>query len=104
MKKLLLTTAFAALFAAPLLAQTNPGNPTPHDSTGGAKGTEDIRPGSVGPGSEKNSEVSPTSPSVPTHSQPPPEIPAGASGSSAGSSGMSDPATPAPPPNESGSN
>ena len=103
MKKLLLTTAFAALFAAPLLPQTVPGDATPHDSTRGAKGTEDIRPGSVGPGNEKNSEVSPTSPSVPTHSQPPPEIPAGASGSSAGESGMGNPATPTPPPNEFGS-
>ena len=32
MKKLLVTTAFAALFAAPLLAQTAPGDATPHDS------------------------------------------------------------------------
>jgi hypothetical protein len=101
MKKLLLTTAFAALFAAPLLAQTTPGDGTPDNATRGAKGTEDIRPGSVGPGSEKNSQVSPTSPSVPTHSQPPPEIPAGATGSSAGESGMSNPAT--PPSKDSGS-
>ena len=102
MKKLLLTTAFAALLAAPLLAQTAT-NPTPNNPARGAKGTEDIRPGSVGPGSEKNSEVSPTSPSIPTHSQPPPEIPAGASVSSTGEIGMSNPATPTPPPNESGS-
>jgi hypothetical protein len=100
MKKLLLTTAFAVLFAAPLLAQTVPGDAVPNNAERGAKDGQDIRPGSVGPGSEKNSQVSPTSPSVPTHAQPPPEIPAGASGSSMGSSGTSNP--PTPPSNDSG--
>jgi hypothetical protein len=101
MKKALLTAAFAALFAAPLLAQTAPGDAAHDNAERGAKDAQDIRPGSVGPGSEKNSQVSPTSPSVPTHAQPPPEIPAGASGSSAGASGTSNPPTPQS--NDSGS-
>jgi len=100
MKKLLLTTAVAVLFAAPLMAQTAPGDAMPDNAERGAKDGQDVRPGGVGPGSEKNSQVSPTSPSVPTHSQPPPEIPAGASGSSTGASGASNP--PPPPSNDSG--
>jgi hypothetical protein len=100
MKKFLLTTAFAVLFAAPLMAQAAPGDVTPDNAQLGAKDGQDVRPGGVGPGSEKNSQVSPTSPSVPTHSQPPPEIPAGASGSSTGASGASNP--PPPPSNDSG--
>jgi hypothetical protein len=44
-----------------------------------------VRPGAVGPGSEKNSQVSPTSPSVPMKAQPPPEIPAGQGSTGAGS-------------------
>jgi hypothetical protein len=88
MKRLALMTVSVALLAFPAAAQTTPetapNNPTPRDS-----GARDVHPGSVGPGSEKNSEVSPTSPSIPTHAQPPPEIPApsGASGSNPGTSG-----------------
>jgi hypothetical protein len=61
---------------------------------------QNIEPGKVGPGSEKNSQVSPTSPSIPTHNQPPPEIYAppasGSAGSSNGEEGKSAPTSPPP--------
>ncbi len=62
---------------------------------GSAQGVE---PGKVGPGSENNSQVAPTSPSIPVNKQPPPEIaPANSgSGSSAGEKGSGPDATTPP--------
>jgi hypothetical protein len=50
-------------------------------------GGQSIEPGKVGPGSEKNSQVSPTSPSIPIDKQPPPEISAPANSGSGSSTG-----------------
>lgn len=56
-----------------------------------------IEPGKVGPGSENNAVVSPTSPDVPISKQPPPEIPPNAgSGSSTGEKGSGPEATTPP--------
>lgn len=58
-----------------------------------------IEPGKVGPGSENNAVVSPTSPDVPINKQPPPEInlPANSeSGSSTGEKGSGPEATTPP--------
>lgn len=58
-----------------------------------------VEPGKVGPGSENNAVVSPTSPDVPISKQPPPEIslPANSgSGSSAGEKGSGPEATTPP--------
>lgn len=99
MRKLIVSGAFAVLFAvAPVSAQAAPGDATPENPDRGAKGMQNIEPGKVGPGSEKNSTVSPTSPTVPMNAQPPPEIPSnsGASGSSSGEQGKSAPSNPAP--------
>jgi hypothetical protein len=64
-------------------------------------GAQSIEPGKVGPGSENNSQISPTSPSIPIDKQPPPEISAPAnSGASTGEKG-SGPEGTAPPYNPS---
>lgn len=65
MREVLLAGLCAAFITAPICAAR--GEPT------GADGQQ-LRPGNVGPGSEKNSQVSPTSPEIPTHAQPPPDI------------------------------
>jgi hypothetical protein len=92
MRRLLVATTFAALFASAAIAQTSNSPPPPNDPTNGAE----VRPGSVGPGSEKNSQVSPTSPTIPMSAQPPPDIPhdAGTSGATTGESGKLEPVTP----------
>jgi hypothetical protein len=82
-----MSLAVAATFAlaAPALADSATDVP-PHAPGGG----DSIEPGKVGPGSEKNSQVSPTSPSIPMSKQPPAEInaPAGStSGTSTGERG-----------------
>jgi hypothetical protein len=89
MKRLLFASLFALTALSPALAQTTPGSSTAENPERGTKGAQDVRPGSVGPGSEKNSEVAPTSPLIPMKAQPPPEIPAdqGSSGTGAGTNG-----------------
>jgi hypothetical protein len=99
MRKLMVSGALAALFAvAPALAQAAPGDATPENPDRGAKGMQNIEPGKIGPGSEKNSTVSPTSPTVPMNAQPPAEIPSNssASGSSSGEQGKPAPSNSAP--------
>ena len=58
-----------------------------------------VRPGNVGPNSDLNSQVSPTSPNIPTTAQPPPEIAPGngSTGANTGESGSSGPYNPNPP-------
>lgn len=58
-----------------------------------------VRPGNVGPNSDNNSQVSPTSPNIPMTAQPPPEIApgSGASGARTGESGSPRPYNPNPP-------
>lgn len=50
----------------------------------GVTDADKVEPGNTGRGSEKNSQVAPTSPEIPTHSQPPPEINLPAGGDSSG--------------------
>jgi hypothetical protein len=93
-RKLLLAGASALLFAASTtLTYSEPDGVAPKNWEPSAKGAEQVEPGKVGPGSEKNSQVSPTSPDIPTHAQPPPDInlPAdsGSSGSGTGEQGRS---------------
>ncbi|MBA2126322.1 hypothetical protein DLM45_08805 [Hyphomicrobium methylovorum] len=74
-----LCIAFGPAIAEPA-ADKAPENPP----QSGVKGAHEVEPGKTGPGSEKNSQVSPTSPDIPTKAQPPPEInlsPGDASGS-----------------------
>jgi len=103
-RKLLLASASAVLFAAStMVAYSEPSDVAPKNREPSVKGSEQIEPGKVGPGSEKNSRVSPTSADIPTHAQPPPDInlPAesGSSGSGAGEQGRSN--TNNSPPSES---
>ncbi|MET1046532.1 MAG: hypothetical protein ABWX70_07495 [Hyphomicrobium sp.] len=76
----------AAVIALSTAAYAESASDIPAQAPGGA---QSIEPGKVGPGSEKNSQVSPTSPGIPISKQPPPEIsaPAGTSGSSTGEKG-----------------
>jgi hypothetical protein len=102
MRNPVLASAAAALFTVSIaVAQVAPSESPAGNSTSGGKGVQtDIQPGKVGPGSEKNSEVAPTSPTVPSYAQPPPEIPpAGSSstGSSTGEQGKSAPYNPTSP-------
>ncbi|RUP00037.1 hypothetical protein [Hyphomicrobium sp.] len=86
-----ITAAIAALslaLAIPAFADPLPTGHEPSDAHG-------IEPGKVGPGSEKNSQVSPTSPSIPIDKQPPPEIPANA-GAGTGEKGSGPEATSPP--------
>ena len=88
--------AFVTLFVvSSIVAQSLGGSPPEKSGPNGA----DVRPGNVGPGSEKNSEVSPTSPTVPMDAQPPADIPAnsGSSGGSTGESGSPGPYNPTEP-------
>ncbi len=77
-----------ALVAAAFLASNSAhaaSNDVPAHAPGGG---QSIEPGKVGPGSEKNSQMAPTSPSIPIEKQPPPEISLPAnSGSSSGEKG-----------------
>jgi hypothetical protein len=58
---------------------------------------QNVEPGKVGPGSENNAVVSPTSPDVPISKQPPPEIsPPTTSGASTGEKGSGPEATTPP--------
>jgi hypothetical protein len=98
MKKFLVAIALIASFAVgPAFAQTAPTDVT---TDRGAKGADSITPGAVGPGSENNAHVSPTSPTIPMHSQPPGDIPA-SSGAGSGTSGTAGPHDPTPPSNSS---
>ena len=98
MRKIIAATALMTLFAAgPAFAQTVPTDEKPDRGT---KGADSITPGAVGPGSENNATVSPTSPTIPMHSQPPGDIPA-SSGASSGTSGTAGPHDPTPPANSS---
>ncbi len=73
-------TAAALVNALPACADPSAIGREPGDEQG-------IEPGKVGPGSEKNSQVSPTAPSVPIDKQPPAEINLPANAGSGGSSG-----------------
>lgn len=72
----------AALIIAPMsIAFAEPSGSEPAqqhqqtpDQTIPKTDADHVEPGKVGPGSEKNSQVSPTSPDIPAHKQPPPEI------------------------------
>src|SRR5262249_613723 len=66
--RLLMAAALAASLAATLPAQAEPSAATP------TPGAQTVEPGKVGPGSENNAQVAPTSPSIPIDKQPPPEI------------------------------
>lgn len=57
----------------------------PSEAAPGA--AQSVEPGKVGPGSENNAVVSPTSPDVPINKQPPPEISLPANSSSGASTG-----------------
>lgn len=76
MRELLLVCACAALIAVPIgIARAEPsGGDAQQTTQTPAKDAEHVEPGKVGPGSEKNSQVSPTSPDIPAHAQPPPDI------------------------------
>ncbi len=83
--KLLTAAALAAAALTTSLPVRANSSATPPSPSGAARTVE---PGNVGPGSENNAVVSPTSPSVPINKQPPPEIPANAgAGSSTGEQG-----------------
>lgn len=85
MRELLLVCACAALIAVPLgVARAEPvGGAAKQTTQAPAKDdAEHVEPGKVGPGSEKNSQVSPTSPDIPAHKQPPPDINLPANGES----------------------
>jgi len=56
-------------------------------SEGTPGAAQSVEPGKVGPGSENNATVSPTSPDVPISKQPPPEINLPANSSSGASTG-----------------
>lgn len=75
--------AAAILASSPVVAEPA-ANDIPANAPGGGKS---IEPGKVGPGSEKNAEISPTSPAVPVEKQPPPEISLPADSGSGSSSG-----------------
>lgn len=89
----------AALLNLPLRAEPS-AKDTPANAPGGG---QSIEPGKVGPGSEKNAEISPTSPAVPVEKQPPPEIslPADSGGGSSSGEQGSGPEGTAPPHNPS---
>lgn len=76
MRELLLVCVCAALIAVPLgVARAEPsGGDAQQITQTPAKDAEHVEPGKVGPGSENNSQVSPTSPDIPAHKQPPPDI------------------------------
>ena len=98
MRKPLVAGVFIALFAVSSAVAQSLGGSPPDSSKSGTSGA-DVRPGNVGPGSEKNSQVSPTSPTIPMDAQPPGDIPAnaGSSGASSGESGAPGPYNPTPP-------
>ncbi|MGO4682452.1 hypothetical protein [Hyphomicrobium sp. 2TAF46] len=75
--------AAAILVNSPVVAEPSAID-IPANAPGGGKS---IEPGKVGPGSEKNAEISPTSPAVPVEKQPPPEISLPADSGSGSSSG-----------------
>jgi len=80
----------AVLLNSPLRAET---------SANALSDRQSIEPGKVGPGSEKNAEISPSSPAVPVEKQPPPEIslPADSGGGSSSGEQGSGPEGTAPP-------
>lgn len=82
MRGVLIAGAGVALIIAPMsIAFAEPSGNEPAqqhqqtpDQTIPKTDADHVEPGKVGPGSEKNSQVSPTSPDIPAHKQPPPEI------------------------------
>lgn len=95
MRKIILVSALGFLVTATVASAQAPGTGrmTPENPKAGPPAAGTINPGAVGPGSENNAYVSPTSPDVPMNSQPPGDIPA-SSGSSSGSTGTSGPHKP----------
>lgn len=94
----------AAAVAAAALANASPTfAESPAIPPAGSNAAKSFEPGKVGPGSENNAVISPTSPSVPISKQPPPDIPANASGGSStgeqgsGPAGTTGPYNPARP-------
>ncbi len=89
--------AVATAVALPAYAEA------PATPPGNSNAARSFEPGKVGPGSENNATVSPTSPSVPIDKQPPPEIPANANSGAgtgeqgSGPEGTAGPYNPAPP-------
>ena len=95
MRKFLLAGASAALLAAStVVVQSDPSGAVRENADSSSGNAGHVEPGKVGPGSERNSQVSPTSPDIPAHAQPPPDInlPAdsGSSGSGSGEHGQVD--------------
>ncbi|MFT3732869.1 MAG: hypothetical protein QM780_15850 [Hyphomicrobium sp.] len=79
-KRLIAAAAAAAIIAASMPAHAD-------SAVSPADRAKTIEPGKVGPGSENNAVVSPTSPSVPINKQPPPEISLPADSGAGGSTG-----------------
>jgi len=76
MREFLLASACAALIVASIgfVSAEPSGGRDPQPAKTPAQDAQHVEPGKVGPGSEKNSQVSPTSPDIPAHKQPPPDI------------------------------
>lgn len=70
----LITVPMSIAFAGPSGAEPAQQHRQTPEQTNPEKDADHVEPGKVGPGSEKNSQVSPTSPDIPAHKQPPPEI------------------------------
>ncbi len=78
----------AAALAAAALANSLPAYAeSPVTPPAGSNAARSFEPGKVGPGSENNAVVSPTSPSVPINKQPPAEINLPSNSSSGSSTG-----------------
>jgi hypothetical protein len=87
----------AALAAAALMTLVSANAQSPATPPTGSNAAKSFEPGKVGPGSENNAVISPTSPSIPINKQPPPEIPPNASsGNSTGEHGSGPEATTGP--------
>ena len=76
MRELLPVCAYGALIVVSIgIARAEPsGGDAQQTTQAPTKDAGHVEPGKVGPGSEKNSQVSPTSPDIPAHKQPPPDI------------------------------
>lgn len=75
MRKFILIGACSVFVAISVLAaHAEPSGGSPENQRPSTNDADHVEPGKVGPGSEKNSEVSPTSPDIPVHKQPPPDI------------------------------
>jgi hypothetical protein len=96
MKKLISVSALGFLFMTTVASAQAPGTGVTPEYPQSGSPAAGVTPGAVGPGSENNATVSPTSPTIPMNSQPPGDIPA-SSGASSGTSGTSGPHDPTPP-------